>query len=141
MADFRKYACEISGKLFKDINKKGVRREKLAKELNISENQIKNYAYDSTKSATLENFLHVLITYRCEAVLDHLAMDMGYSIFKLPEVQNGGSFPSETAADALAATAAAVSAGLKDMDKEEKVRLIRRAIEKLLILEKSIQGS
>lgn len=141
MADFRKYACEISGKLFKDINKKGVRREKLAKELNISENQIKNYAYDSTKSATLENFLHVLITYRCEAVLDHLAKDMGYSIFKLPDVPQSVNAPAESAADALAAAASAVSAGLKDVGQEEKVRLIRRAIEKLLILEKSIQSS
>ncbi|WP_303850691.1 hypothetical protein [Seleniivibrio woodruffii] len=141
MADFRKYACEISGKLFKDINKKGIRREKLAKELNISENQIKNYAYDSTKSATLENFLHVLITYKCEPVLDHMAKDMGYSIFKLPEVQQNGTGTAEPAADALAAVASAVSAGLKDISSEEKVRLIRRAIEKLLILEKSIQGS
>ncbi|MGE4268506.1 MAG: hypothetical protein AB7F25_13825 [Deferribacterales bacterium] len=138
MADYRKYACEISGKLFKDINKKGIRREKLAKELNISENQIKNYAYDSTKSATLENFLHVLITYRCEAVLDHLARDMGYSIFKLPEIQQNGTGLTESSAEVLSAVSAAVGAGLKDGDCAEKVRLIRKAIEKLLVLEKSI---
>ena len=138
MADYRKYACEISGKLFKDINKKGIRREKLAKELNISENQIKNYAYDSTKSATLENFLHVLITYRCEAVLDHLARDMGYSIFKLPEIQQNGTGLTESSAEVLSAASAAVSAGLKDGDRAEKVRLIRKVIEKLLVLEKNI---
>ncbi|MCD8553222.1 hypothetical protein [Seleniivibrio sp.] len=138
MADYRKYACEISGKLFKDINKKGIRREKLAKELNISENQIKNYAYDSTKSATLENFLHVLITYRCETVLDHLAKDMGYSIFKLPETQQNGLNLTESAGEVLSSAAAAVGAGLKEGDRTEKVRLIRKAIEKLLVLEKTI---
>lgn len=42
MGDFRRYACEISGQLFKSINKKGVRREKLACELGgISVNQLK----------------------------------------------------------------------------------------------------
>jgi transcriptional regulator with XRE-family HTH domain len=138
MPDYRKYACDLSGKLFKDINKKGVRREKLAKELNISENQIKNYAYDSTKSATLENFLHVLITYRCETVLDHLAKDMGYSIFKLPEIQQSAITHTDSAAEVLASAAAAVGGGLKESDRDEKVRLIRRAIEKLLVFEKTV---
>lgn len=74
-------------------------------------------------------------------MLDHLAKDMGYSIFKLPDVPQSVNAPAESAADALAAAASAVSAGLKDVGQEEKVRLIRRAIEKLLILEKSIQSS
>jgi len=140
MADYRKYACEISGKLFKDVNKKGIRRDKLAKELNISENQIKNYAYDSTKSATLENFLHVLITYRCETVLDYIAKDMGYSVYRLPEVHTSGQNTTEAAAEVLSSGAEAVSGALKETDTQVKLKAIRKAIEKLLILEKSIQS-
>ena len=112
MADFRKYACEISGVLFKEINKKGIRRDRLAKELNISVNQIKNYAYDSTKSATLENFLHAMITHKCADTLSALASEMGYTIYKKPDGPAKQAHVSEAAADALFTVSKAVSACL-----------------------------
>lgn len=81
MGKYRKYACDISGSLFKSVNRKGIRREKLAGELGISVNQLKNYAYDSGKSATLENFLCVLTKYKCVEVLDTIAKEMDCSVY------------------------------------------------------------
>jgi len=138
MGDFRKYACEISGLLFKNINKKGVRREKLANELGISVNQLKNYAYDSSKSATLENFLQVLIQYRCVEVLNLIAKDMGCCVTRLPE-NTSKSQSTDLAAEALAETAVAVMTFMdKSKSREEMSKSIYKSIEKLINLEHSL---
>jgi len=138
MGNFRKYACEISGVLFKDVNRKGIRREKLAGELDISVNQLKNYAYDSGKSATLENFLHALIKYKCTDVLDVIASEMGCIVSRLPE--SNGSEGNGTAAKALSETARAVSMYMEkeNFEKEEMRSAIRSAIEKLVTIERSL---
>lgn len=132
MKDYRKYACEISGILFKEVNKKGIRRDRLAKELSISENQIKNYAYDSTKSATLENFLQVLINHKCNAVLGVIASEMGYGIYRLPESLPVGTTSTDTAAEALIQSSRAVQSSIQKSPSLEKD--IRSALEKLLTL-------
>ncbi|PLX67868.1 MAG: hypothetical protein C0603_07040 [Denitrovibrio sp.] len=138
MGDFRRYACEISGELFKSINKKGIRREKLACELSISVNQLKNYAYDSSKSATLENFLHVLIKYKNIDVLNLIARDMGCCVSRLPDY-NSKNTTTDVAAEVLAETAKAVTAYMnKAKPKEEISKQIRSSIEKLLYLESSL---
>jgi len=135
MGDFRKYACDISGCLFKSLNKKGIRREKLASELGISVNQLKNYAYDSTKSATLENFLAAMIKYKCVDVLDIIAKDMDCCVYRpsAPQVKNNST---DIAAEVLAETAKAVAGYMdKNKSKEEIAVSIRSSIEKLIILE------
>jgi transcriptional regulator with XRE-family HTH domain len=138
MGDFRKYACDISGELFKAVNKKGIRREKLASELGISVNQIKNYAYDSSKSATLENFLYVLTKYKCVDVLNMVARDMDCCVSRLPEV-SGAMSPTDAAADALQETARAVAACMeKSFHKDDVRKGINSAIEKLVVLSNSI---
>lgn len=134
MRDFRKHACEISGILFKEVNRKGIRRDRLAKELGISENQIKNYAYDSTKSATLENFLQVLITYRCETVLSTIAREMGYGIYRLPDTQPNGCSRTEAAAEALLSAAKAVQSCIEKNSNSDGE--IFAAIEKFITLDK-----
>lgn len=139
MGNFRKYACDISGVLFKSVNKKGIRREKLASELGISVNQLKNYAYDSSKSATLENFLHVLIKYKCVDVLNVIARDMGCCVSKLPESVSKTP-PTDAAAEALSEAAKAVVAYMdRDMHRGDVSSGIHKSIEKLLYLEKSLQ--
>lgn len=138
MRDYRKYACEISGILFKEVNRKGIRRDRLAKELNISENQIKNYAYDSTKSATLENFIQVLTSYRCGTVLGLIAQDMGYGIYRLPEPQQNGATPADAASDALIHTSKAVQSCLSKSGTSERDTFA--AIEKLLNLLKTSES-
>jgi len=138
MGDFRKYACDISGELFKAVNKKGVRREKLANELGISINQLKNYAYDSSKSATLENFLYVMTKYKCVNVLNIIARDMGCCVTKLPE-NNTQIKPTDAAANALEETAKAVAAFMdKGKDNDDIQKGIQSSIEKLVILSNSI---
>lgn len=138
MGDFRKYACELSGQLFKNVNRKKVRREKLASDLGISVNQLKNYAYDSGKSATLENFLHVMIKYRCVDTLNIIAKDMGCCVALLPE-SGGGGAGTDAAADALAETAKAVAAFMDRGRTEENVAsLINSAIQKLVSMERSL---
>jgi len=138
MGDFRKYACDISGELFKTVNKKGIRREKLASELGISVNQIKNYAYDSSKSATLENFLHVLTKYKCIDVLNTIARDMDCCVSKLPSV-NGTMSPTDAAAEALQETARAVAACMEKSSQKDDIRKgINSAIEKLIMLSNCI---
>ncbi|PLX71366.1 MAG: hypothetical protein C0602_01835 [Denitrovibrio sp.] len=140
MGDYRKYACDISGSLFKSINKKGVRREKLSSELGISVNQLKNYAYDSTKSATLENFLCVLIKFKSVDTLDLIAKDMNCYVFKLPEFTDR-NFTEKLPVEALSESAQAVSAYIKgDMEKTDISRQIRSAIEKLALLEKTLEN-
>ncbi|MGE4317333.1 MAG: hypothetical protein AB7E96_00400 [Deferribacterales bacterium] len=135
MVDYRKYACDISGVLFKEVNRKGIRRERLAKELGISENQIKNYAYDSTKSATLENFLQVMINHRCAEVLSVIAADMGCCVYRLPETQNRPQTGTEASADALTAASRAVISCMEQTDTAESD--VRTAVEKLLALARS----
>ncbi len=135
MVDYRKYACDISGVLFKEVNRKGIRRERLAKELGISENQIKNYAYDSTKSATLENFLQVLINHRCADVLSVIAADMGCCIYRLPETQPRPQSGAEASAEALTAASKAVISCIEQSDSAESD--VRAAVEKLLALARS----
>lgn len=138
MGDFRKYACDISGELFKAVNKKGIRREKLAGELGISVNQLKNYAYDSGKSATLENFLYVLTKYKCVDVLNTIARDMDCCVSRIPDGV-GSSGATDAAAEALSETAKAVAACMeKDAKKSDIPKYVNRAIEKLLILSKSV---
>lgn len=141
MSDYRKYACDISGSLFKNVNKKGVRREKLATELGISVNQLKNYAYDSTKSATLENFMQVLIDYKCVDVLANIAKDMECSICKLPTVDTRAD-SKEVAAEALVHTSKSIFMYLENnRPKEEISKEIYNAIEKLVYLEKNLNYS
>jgi transcriptional regulator with XRE-family HTH domain len=136
MGDYRKYACDLSGQLFKNINKKGVRREKLASELGVSVNQIKNYAYDSSKSATLENFLHALIKYNNVEILNLLANEMGCCVCELPS-PSGRVAHEAAAADALAESAAAVAAFVKrNGSKREISDAISKSVQKLLHLEK-----
>jgi len=138
MGDFRKYACDISGNLFKSLNKKGIRREKLASELGISVNQLKNYAYDTSKSATLENFLSVLVRYKCVDVLNRIAQDMDCCVCRLPE-PDAKDRTVDLAADALAETAKAVAAYLEDCRTKEEISVsIRSSIEKLINLDMSL---
>lgn len=138
MSDSRKYACDISGNLFKTVNKKGVRREKLATELGISVNQLKNYAYDSSKSATLENFLYVLTRYRCADVLNEIASEMGCCVTRLPE--NGKRIPSaDIVSDVMMDTAELIkNLGDKNSSKEQVRQNIQRSIERLVTLSKTI---
>jgi hypothetical protein len=140
MGDFRKYACDISGVLFKEVHRKGIRRERLSKELGISENQLKNYAYDSTKSATLENFLQVLIQYKCTSVLDDIANDMNCCTYQMPVSIDTKNCIANAASEALAETAKAVALCLESEDncREQIKNEIRCAISKLLCLEKSL---
>lgn len=135
MDDYRKYACELTGNLFKEVHKKGVRRDKLSRELSISVNQIKNYAYDSTKSATLENFLRTMIEHKCETTLSQISHDMGYSIYRLPEV-NGSKDTAQAACEAMEQASIAFRSALSHEASASED--ILKAIEKLLALNKSL---
>ena len=112
--------------------------EKLAADLGISVNQLKNYAYDSSKSATLENFLHVLIKYRCDDILGVIAKEMGCCVTKLPESRPANP-PTDAAADALAETARAVAALMeRNRSRDDVRRGIQTAIEKLVYLDTTV---
>jgi len=139
MGDFRKYACDQSGILFKEVHRKGIRREILSRKLGISENQLKNYAYDSTKSATLENFLQVIVEYKCVNVLDKIASDMDCCVYELPKANGNKKTTAETASEAMFSSSKAINTFLDaKSNKEEKSKDIREAIITLLQLEKSL---
>lgn len=134
MTDYRKYACELSGELFKEAHKKGVRRERLAAELGVSVNQIKNYAYDSSKSATLENFLHTLMEHDCRGTLSAMAREMGYSLYPTPDGKKHDM--AKAACEAMEQTSRAFRCALAGDTSAENE--IYKAIESLLTLKSSL---